>query len=67
MIKEIYKYQFPVFKIEAAITVFTIFVALVLANAIWETTMQKGDKLCSVTYFPPPHSMKVHEKCTSES
>ena len=40
MIKEIYKYQFPVFKIEAIITVFTIFVALVLANAIWETTVQ---------------------------
>ena len=39
MIKEIYKYQFPVFKIEAIITVFTIFVALVLANAIWETTV----------------------------
>ena len=40
MIKEIYKYQFPVFKIEAIITVFTIFVALVLANAIWETTVR---------------------------
>ena len=39
MIKEIYKYPFPVFKIEAIITVFTIFVALVLANAIWETTV----------------------------
>ena len=39
MIKEIYKYQFPVFKIEAIITVFTIFVALILANAIWETTV----------------------------
>ena len=39
MIKEIYKYQFPVFKIEAIITVCTIFVALVLANAIWETTV----------------------------
>ena len=39
MIKEIYKYQFPVFKIEAIITVFTTFVALVLANAIWETTV----------------------------
>ena len=39
MIKEIYEYQFPVFKIEAIITVFTIFVALVLANAIWETTV----------------------------
>ena len=42
MIKEIYKYQFPVFKIEAIITVFTIFVALVLANAIWETTVRCG-------------------------
>ena len=40
MIKEIYKYQFPVFKIEAVVTVLTIFVALVLANAIWETTVQ---------------------------
>ena len=40
MINEIYKYQFPVFKIEAIITVFTIFLALVLANAIWETTVQ---------------------------
>ena len=44
MIKEIYKYQFPVFKIEAIITVFTIFVALVLANAIWETTMRAALK-----------------------
>ena len=43
MIKEIYKYQFPVFKIEAIITVFTIFVALVLANAIWETTVAVWD------------------------
>ena len=42
MIKEIYKYQFPVFKIEAIITVFTIFVAIVLANAIWETTVEQG-------------------------
>ena len=67
MIKEIYKYQFSVFKIDVVTTVFTIFIALVLANAIWETPVQKGDKLCSVTYFPPPHSMKVHEKCTSES
>ena len=39
MIKEMHRYQFPVFKIEAAITVYTIFVALVLANAIWETTV----------------------------
>ena len=36
MIKEIYKYQFPVFKIKAIITVFTI---LALANALWETTV----------------------------
>ena len=43
MIKEIYKYQFPVFKIEAIITVFTIFVALVLANAIWDTTVAQTD------------------------
>ena len=50
MIKEIYKYQFPVFKIEAIITVFTIFVALVLANAIWETTVG-GQFLCNT--FPP--------------
>ena len=42
MIKEINKCQFPVFKIEAAITIFTIFVALVLANAIWETTVQQN-------------------------
>ena len=42
MIKEIYKYQFPVFKIESVTTVFTIFVALVLANAIWETTVEWG-------------------------
>ena len=40
MIKEIYKNQFPVFKIEAVMSVFTIFVALVLANAIWETTVR---------------------------
>ena len=44
MIKEIYKYQFPVFKMEAITTVFTIFVALVLANAIWETTITAGIK-----------------------
>ena len=43
MINEIYKYQFPVFKIEAIITVFTIFVALVLANAIWDTTVAQPD------------------------
>ena len=47
MIKEIYKYQFPVFKIEAAITVFNIFVALLLANAIWETTVL-SQLVCSV-------------------
>ena len=41
MIKEIYRYQFPVCKIEAVMTVFTFFVALVLANAIWETTVMQ--------------------------
>ena len=46
MIKEIYKYQFPVFKIEAIITVFTIFVALALANAIWETTVETNHTTC---------------------
>ena len=35
MIKEIYKNQFPVFKIEAVMSVFTILVALILANAIF--------------------------------
>ena len=49
MIKEIYKYQFPVFKIEAIITVFTIFVALVLANAIWETTVLCEKLKCKKT------------------
>ena len=48
MIKEIYKYQFPVFKIEAIITVFTIFVALVLANAIWETTVNRWGLSCPI-------------------
>ena len=37
MIQEISKHHSFVFKIEAVITVFAIFGALVLANAIWET------------------------------
>ena len=40
MINEIYEYQFPVFKTEAVIIVFAIFVALLLANALWETTVE---------------------------